>query len=241
MTRIRYSPNHVPACQLAKQGMNLFRNAIEVELLAAFHRFGVQYLVIGSHAVQFHGYQRPTDDLDLWVLSDDANAARFGQALLQLQVHLPSEFIARLAVPSLWVQLFGWHIEIHTHITGLQFEDAHSRAWVRYEQGVPFSILSLDDLIWNKTALGREVDLEDVHQLTSLPPPVEEITTTVTPSGAHTTLSVPKGFWPPVPQSAASPAIHVPDRQIPTNPDYRAHSQIDGTREPAFPPSSSGY
>jgi len=45
----------------------LFLNNIELELLSRFNSFGVRYLVIGGHAVQFHGHLRSAKDLDIFV------------------------------------------------------------------------------------------------------------------------------------------------------------------------------
>lgn len=51
------------------------------ELLACFLAHRVEFLVAGGHAVAFHGYPRNTDDLDLNIRADRANAARIIAAL----------------------------------------------------------------------------------------------------------------------------------------------------------------
>ncbi len=38
-----------------------------IELLAAFNAQGVDYLVVGAHALAAHGHVRATKDLDVWV------------------------------------------------------------------------------------------------------------------------------------------------------------------------------
>lgn len=48
------------------------------DLLAAFNAEGVDYLVVGAHALAAHGHMRATKDLDVWVRPDPANTgARF--------------------------------------------------------------------------------------------------------------------------------------------------------------------
>lgn len=51
------------------------------DLLAEFNARGVEYLVVGAHALAAHGLVRATKDLDLWVRPGPANAARVLAAL----------------------------------------------------------------------------------------------------------------------------------------------------------------
>ena len=46
-----------------------------VEMLSALSEEGVQYLVVGAHALAVHGVPRATGDLDLWVRPSPKNAA----------------------------------------------------------------------------------------------------------------------------------------------------------------------
>ena len=68
--------------------MNLLLNAQELELLSALNDCRARYLVIGGHAVIFHGHLRPAKDLDLWVEPTEENAARVAQALSFVRVFL---------------------------------------------------------------------------------------------------------------------------------------------------------
>jgi hypothetical protein len=51
------------------------------ELLALFRSKGVEFLVVGGHAVAYHGHPRLTEDLDLFVRPDAANGERIIAAL----------------------------------------------------------------------------------------------------------------------------------------------------------------
>ena len=51
------------------------------DLLAEFNAHGVEYLVVGAHALAAHGHTRATKDLDGWVRPDTANAKRVIEAL----------------------------------------------------------------------------------------------------------------------------------------------------------------
>ena len=52
-----------------------FRDIVEL------HRAGARFVVLGGHAVAFHGHPRATKDLDVLVAADDENAKRVYAAL----------------------------------------------------------------------------------------------------------------------------------------------------------------
>ena len=51
------------------------------EFFACCQIHGVEFLVVGGHAVAFHGFPRFTRDIDLFVRADGDNAARIVAAL----------------------------------------------------------------------------------------------------------------------------------------------------------------
>jgi uncharacterized protein (DUF1330 family) len=52
-----------------------------IELLEAFEKFGVRYLVIGGYAVSIYGEPRYTKDIDFWIATDRRNAEAVHAAL----------------------------------------------------------------------------------------------------------------------------------------------------------------
>ncbi len=52
-----------------------------VEMLSALSAAGVEFLVVGAHALAAHGTPRATGDLDIWVCNTSANADRVLAAL----------------------------------------------------------------------------------------------------------------------------------------------------------------
>jgi hypothetical protein len=59
------------------------------EILQVLHRHGVPFVVIGGHAVNFHGYARVTEDVDiLWLRSSDSE-----QSLAEALAELDARFI----------------------------------------------------------------------------------------------------------------------------------------------------
>lgn len=52
------------------------------ELLTLFNKKSVEYIVVGGHALAFHGAPRYTGDLDLYIRPTLANAKRTIDALV---------------------------------------------------------------------------------------------------------------------------------------------------------------
>lgn len=139
-------------------------------LLALLTEHRVEYLVVGGHAVAFHGYPRFTEDLDLYVRAEPDNASRviaaleaFGFASLGLTI---ADFVADDRV----IQLGRApnRVDFLTRLRGVDFEGAWARR-VGGELGdVAVWILSRGDLLKNKRATGRPQDLADAAALEAL-------------------------------------------------------------------------
>lgn len=68
------------------------------DLLSEFLDHGVEFLVVGAHALAAHGHVRATKDIDVWVRPEAENAGRVFQALAAFgaPLHdLTSEDLAR--------------------------------------------------------------------------------------------------------------------------------------------------
>jgi hypothetical protein len=137
------------------------------EFLNFLNARGVEFLVIGGHAVAFHGYPRATADLDIWIAIDPANASRVAAALrdfgfnvpeLKPDLFLKEDRVIRMGVaPN--------RIEIQTGIDGVKFSDCFPRRVTAELDGVPVAFISLNDLKANKAASGRNKDLADLDNL----------------------------------------------------------------------------
>ena len=150
--------------------MDLRLNAQEQELLSALNQCQARYLVIGGHAVIFHGYLRPAKDLDIWVEPTEENANRVARALSLVRVFLEREQVTRLASPDLQMPISGLNTEFLTSVAGLEFASAMTRSAVSFEGGEPCNVLGLADLIVCKERLGRESDVEDIKHLQEIHP-----------------------------------------------------------------------
>lgn len=137
------------------------------DLLAAFTAQGVEYLVVGAHALAAHGHVRATKDLDVWIKSDTENAERALKALVEFGAPLHDLTTDDLTCAGLIYQIGiePLRIDVMTTIDGVKFDDAWpNRLTARIDdQAVP--VISRADLIKNKLASGRTQDRADVERL----------------------------------------------------------------------------
>jgi hypothetical protein len=138
-----------------------------VELLGSQR---VEYLVVGAHAVAFHGHPRFTGDIDFLVRATPDNAARlievidsfgFGGLGLMRQDFLTMGNVIQLGQPPN-------RIDILTSISGVDFDEAWAGRVHGDLDGLPVAFLGLDALITNKRASGRDKDLVDAKTLDAI-------------------------------------------------------------------------
>ena len=137
------------------------------ELLSAFNKHGVKYLVVGGYAFGVHAEPRATKDLDLLIRSEEVNSAAVYRALSQYGAPLdglsPRDFMDgstfQIGQPPARVDL------LH-RIDGLTFDEAwQHRIEGLIDEEVKVNVISRNDLIRNKLASGREQDLLDAKKL----------------------------------------------------------------------------
>jgi hypothetical protein len=138
------------------------------DLIAAFNDHGVEFLVVGAHALAAHGHVRATKDLDVWVRPDEANASRVIEALKVFGAPLHDLSVADLCAPNLVFQIgvAPIRIDVITAIDGVEFEDAWQDRFQTRFADQPAAVLSRRTLMINKQASGRTQDLADLEWLT---------------------------------------------------------------------------
>jgi hypothetical protein len=136
------------------------------EVVAAFNKHGVDYMVIGGFAVIYHGHVRTTEDLDLFVRRSRENVAKVIAALDEV-----SGGELKLA-PEVFTEgkgvLLGeapLRIDVLSQIAGVDFDSAWGRRETDRFGPETVCYLSREDLIANKRAAGRPQDLVDVAEL----------------------------------------------------------------------------
>lgn len=137
------------------------------EFVALLNSHGVEYLVVGGHAVAFHGHPRFTGDIDFLIAATPPNAARvlaclaaFGFPDLGVTQDdlLQAGQIVQLGRPPN-------RIDLLTSISGVAFVDAWRTRIAGTLDELPVAYLDLESLLQNKRASGRPKDLADVDKL----------------------------------------------------------------------------
>ena len=136
------------------------------EFLLCLNARDVQYLVVGGHAVSFHGYPRFTHDVDLVVLPTERNALAllaaladfgFGDVTLQARDFMRDTTVVLGRPPD--------QIDLMTFIKGVDLDDAWQRRVPGRLDNVEVAFIAREDLIANKRAVGRPEDLADIARL----------------------------------------------------------------------------
>ncbi len=156
-------------------------------IIRALNAVDVKYLIVGGIAVNAHGYERLTQDIDLVIGLQPDNIVRGLNALLTIDYHLaipvtPEEFAERgrreewrrekgMVVLKLWS-----HAHRRTPIDVFIYEPfdfalEYQRArWERLAGDTDAPVLAYDALLAMKAEAGRPKDLLDIEALRKLDP-----------------------------------------------------------------------
>lgn len=145
--------------------MNLSKDLSE--FIGLLHSTGVKYLIVGGHAVAFHGHPRFTGDIDFFIERTEINAARVEKVLQGFGFGGLGLTAADFLEPSIVVQLGRppRRIDLLTSIDGVEFERAWPHRVVSELGGIPVHFIGKEDLLRNKRATGRAQDLADLEKL----------------------------------------------------------------------------
>jgi len=137
------------------------------ELFAALCDQKAEFIVVGAHAVMVHTEPRYTKDLDIWVRPTPDNAKRVFAALRIFGAPLWDLTEQDLCTKGVVFQIGiePNRIDILTAIDGVEFEDAWERKLQSLYDQVPINLLSIQDLIQNKSITNRKQDLIDLENL----------------------------------------------------------------------------
>lgn len=138
-----------------------------INLIRLLNEEGVEYVILGGHAVIAHGYLRTTGDVDIFVGPSHQNARKLLKVMERYgYTHGEFDLDDFTKVPS--YLSFGRHdgwIDIMTFTLGVSFDDCYKNRMVLEVQGVPINFIGLQQLLENKRATGRPQDLRDLENL----------------------------------------------------------------------------
>jgi len=132
----------------------------------------VEYLCVGGFAVNLWGFNRGTNDLDLWINPKNENKIKLENAIEEFGFEISPIHDVELDERSHPIRLGDGKnmIEIlHTLCTPeLSFENAYSKMTYRGSTSFKLPVTYLDDLITVKSRLVRNKDKEDLTWLMML-------------------------------------------------------------------------
>lgn len=137
------------------------------EFLKLLNEHNVRYFIIGGYAVGYHGYPRATADMDILIGLDKNNAKSLAKVLYKFGFELPEvspelflqkNKIIRLGNPPI-------RIEIHTSISGVDFDECYPDRVLDNIEEIPVKIISLKYLQKNKRESGRFKGLDNLKNL----------------------------------------------------------------------------
>lgn len=137
------------------------------DLLQALYDVGAEYLVVGGYAVIEHTEPRYTKDIDVWVNSTPENAERVLEALKQYGAPIGDLSVEYLTSDDAFFQIGvePVRIDIISNLLSMNFAQCWDRRLVAKTDGLSINFIGIRDLIKNKEASGRPMDLVDVERL----------------------------------------------------------------------------
>ena len=130
----------------------------------------VRYIMVGGFATRFHGFNRSTDDLDIWLQDTSENRKNLRGAFVELGLGDFEELERVEFVPGFSTFNIGGGIEldIMTQLKGLEnlsFDECLSMASGAELDGVVVPFLHINHLIENKKVVNRPKDQIDIIEL----------------------------------------------------------------------------
>jgi len=138
-------------------------------LLLILLRYKVNFMLIGGYAVIYYGYERVTNDLDIWLEPDNENRDRLVMALKEYGIDNDSlNALANCDFTQIQFFFFGEkpaRIDFITRINNVTYEEAAKK--VNYlplrDEKVP--VIHYHHLILSKITNDRAKDKADVEEL----------------------------------------------------------------------------
>lgn len=151
--------------------MEQWKKDIDSFLILA-KKYNVRMLMVGGAAVNFHGYQRHSADVDFWIDPQLENFSKLIKVFVEMEYDLadfPEEVKSGMQNISIKFSPHDLNLDLITNFSvNKSFDQAYeesTHASMEDERDISWRVLSLDDLIVSKTKSGRPKDLSDIQQL----------------------------------------------------------------------------
>jgi hypothetical protein len=132
-------------------------------------QFNLKYIMIGGVATNLHGYQRTTEDIDLWIEDSTSNRKNLRKVFREYGIG-DLKAIANMQFVPGWTYFYlnnGIRLDVMTSVKGLDesFDNYFKLASIAsiYDIEIPF--LHINHLISSKKAANRSKDQIDIIEL----------------------------------------------------------------------------
>ena len=139
------------------------------DLLIELADVGAEFVLVGGHAVAFHGHPRATKDMDVLIRANTLNAERVYRALADFGAPLEAfqvkagDFATYHGV--LQIGLPPRRIDVLNRADGITFDEAIAEGASFTLEGRKIPVIGRAALIKNKRATGRTQDLADIEAI----------------------------------------------------------------------------
>jgi hypothetical protein len=133
----------------------------------------VQYILIGGYAINFHGFQRFTGDMDIWLKDTLQNRQALRNVFIDCDMG-DYPILESMQFIAGWTEFHlnnGLTLDILTEMKGLEdytFDECLQMASVADIDGVNIPFLHINQLIKNKQVIDRPKDRIDIIALEKL-------------------------------------------------------------------------
>ena len=151
--------------------MNPWEENID-EFIITANKNDVRMLMVGGNAVNFHGYNRHSTDVDFWIEPTDENFKRLIATFNEMGYEIddfPETVKNQEQNISIKFSPFDLNLDLITNFSvSKSFEEAYNDSEKVVVHDKPFlrwNVLSFEDLITSKIKANRPKDLLDIQQL----------------------------------------------------------------------------
>lgn len=132
----------------------------------------VKMILIGGGAVNFHGYQRHSADVDFWIDVTNENMSRLRLVFQEMGYDIeefPKQVMDKMQNISIKFSPYDLDLELITRFSvNKTFDEAYAESqedFIKGEKIARWRVLSYEDLITSKVKSSRPKDLLDIQQL----------------------------------------------------------------------------
>lgn len=153
--------------------MNWEKNIDDFIKLA--NKYEVRMIMVGGGAVNFHGYQRHSADVDFWIETTNKNLDKLVSVFKDLDYDIdsfPKAVKEQLQNISIKFSPEELELELITRFSiSKSFDEAYKESELVEVKGQAFlrwRVIGLEDLILSKLKANRPKDILDIQQLTRI-------------------------------------------------------------------------